>query len=200
MKFTLSTITFLALTSKAAADLCAWDTLLGLGSLTTLPYKFNLVARDDNGTTYPIVRSSTPEPGSFFFGLSLGAESTPLSDASVPSFQLQGETAYADNGLVASTQGIPLLGPLPVYVSSDNRQYEQGFQAVNVTCADKQQLSLRFTNLLPLPLASAAVNNTFAPGSALLSPILDGLLSEFILWRYEKESSDSRQLCLHLWI
>jgi len=147
--------------------------------LTTLPYRFNLVARNNNGTTYPVIRSQDPEPGSFFFGLSLGAASTPLSDSSVPSFLLQGETAYADNGLVASTQGIPLLEPIPVYVSSDDRQYEQGFQAVNVTCAGVQQLSLRFTNLLPLPLASAAVNNTFAPGSAILSPLLDGLLTLF---------------------
>lgn len=184
MKFARTTLATLALAAaRATADLCAWKNLLALGSPDTLPYEFNLVARSNNGTTYPVVQSTLPLPGGFFFPLSLGAANLSLSDPSVPIFQLQYGTLYAEGGLVTSTEGISLLLPLPVYVSSDNRQEDAGFEAVNATCGDKLEVTIRFAQLLPLALGSAAVNSSFAVGSTILSPLIDNTLSKYNLCR-----------------
>ncbi|KAF1825484.1 uncharacterized protein K489DRAFT_158902 [Dissoconium aciculare CBS 342.82] len=178
MKFTASALTTLALISQAAAKFCAFDTLLGLGTSTfDLPYNFHLLTRGENGTTYPVVSAPVPEGGSFFFSLFIGSKNIPLDDPSVPTFTMQGGTAYANGGRVTASEGISLLAPIPLYVAADNRQYVQGFAAVNVTCDGKPELSLRFTNLLPIPLAPASVNGTLAPGSAVLTPIVDSLLT-----------------------
>jgi hypothetical protein len=179
MKVSISAIAALALASQVTAKFCAFDTLLGLGTSNfDLPYSFKLLTRGENGTTYPVVSAPAPLGGSFFFSLFVGAKNLSLDDPSVATFQLQGGTAYSSNGRVTATLGIPILSPIPLYISADDRQYEQGFAAVNVTCDGRPEVSLRFTNLLPVPLAPASVNGTYAPGSAVLTPIVDSLLSK----------------------
>jgi hypothetical protein len=178
MKFSTSAVATLALVSQATASFCGFNSLLGLGTSNfDYPGNFKLLTRGENGTTYPVVSGPVPTPGGFFFSLFVGAKGLSLDDPSVATFQLQGGTAYSTNGRVTATLGIPILAPIPLYISADDRQYEQGFAAVNVTCDGKPEVSLRFTNLLPVPLAPASVNGTYAPGQAILTPIVDSLLS-----------------------
>lgn len=169
----------LALTDYASAAMCITSGLLGLGASTSdLTSTFILQARAANGTRLTIVNDAVPEDGGFFLPIRLGAADTPLDSFTTPIFTLQGGTAYASGGTVFSTQSSPFLQPVPLYISADSSQQKETFSAVNATCDGEAAQVLRFNGLVPIPLASAAVNGSFATGSGLSSPILDNLLSK----------------------
>lgn len=181
---TILTLATIALIYTAIVDaaLCLPSGLLGLGAATdTLNGTFILKARASNGTSLPIINSASPLPGGFFLPLYLGTPDTPLDSFTTPLFTLQGGTAYGPGGTVLSTMQTPLLGAEPLYISADSTQAMEMFQAVNATCDGEERMLLRFQGIVPVPLATASVNETgFVPGAGISSPILENLISEFL--------------------
>nr|POE74766.1 hypothetical protein CFP56_37297 [Quercus suber] len=178
----LSVALYMALlaTSSLTPSVCAGAVCVPSGSLLpvsspVLSQTFTLSARDGSGNSLPVVSSAEPLPGTFFQPLSLGTNTTSISDAIVPKFILSAGRAFS-GGRVLSMKATPLLISVPLYVAADSAAVITNLGAVNATCDGVEQVLLRFQNLLNLPLAGGILNGTFAPGVGLNSPILEPLL------------------------
>ncbi|KAK4503847.1 hypothetical protein PRZ48_004762 [Zasmidium cellare] len=171
----------LASTTLTNALLCVPDLtgLLGIGTgKDTLNGTFILQARSASGTLLPIVNSAFPAEGGFFLPLYLGNSTTDLDAFTTPLFTLQSGSAYANGGTRLATMTNPLLKAQALYLGADSSQFSHMFEAVNATCDGKASTLLRFQGIVPIPLATASINQTsFAPGAGISSPILEDLLT-----------------------
>jgi hypothetical protein len=190
MRLSTLTIALLATAGPSLAAVCRASGLLGIGSTQpSIPFQFYLRARSADNVVRTIVSSSTPDSEGFF-PLALGAANTQIRSDSVPKFTLTSNRVLVPvSGNILATKGAALLAPQPLFLAPSGSGLQAEVQAVNVTCDDIERQVLRFTDLPLGALASGTTNATFAAGAGISTPILNGLLSMYILSRVFVEAS-----------
>lgn len=162
------------LSAAICIPLSVGDVLSTVQGSETYPDEFTLsVSLADGSQSYGLAVAETPEPGSFFYNLTLAEKNATQSD--LAQFQLSGGSLYTSGGVLA-TQANFILFPQRLYAASDSTAVTAFVEYVNATCDGKPSSLLRFVTPLGLPLGRGDVADGFAPGSGINSPILVGLL------------------------
>ena len=176
MKFLLSVFLATAYSSVVWAANCVPKVGVGLGGeVKTYPkgFSFLLLARAANGTVVAVTTSGKGTTQD----LVLAPVNTPLD--ALPVFVLTGghvRTMKQPYKYITTTRS-PLLGSVPLHLSPQGTGKMTSLVADNVTCDGAPEYAIRFANLTPLPLASGVIKGHYAPGTAVSSPVLNGLIS-----------------------